>query len=461
VDAATSTRGVFKRGAVKRSFLTLHCEERRRRARAAEKERAPASDAVGGASLIGAGVWFDWAERAAEWAADRQDLIRIMPAKGARMDTELAVIGAGIIGLATAWRVAERGMAVTLVDPDPASGASRVAAGMLAPVSELHYGEEPLLHLGLASRDRYGTFVAELEDAAGQDTGFRDDGTLQVAFDTDDLAFLSDLHRFQEELGIPAETLTARESRRLEPMLAPSVRGGLFAPQDGSVDPRRLTAALLVAAEKAGVRLVRDRAAALLVERDNAVGVRLGDGSELRADKVLLAAGCWSNELAGLPPDAVPQIRPVKGQLIRLHTKVPFLTRSTRGIVRGSSIYLVPRADGEIVMGATQEELGFDTTVTAGGLWELLRDARELLPGITELAVTEICAGLRPGSPDNAPVLGPAALPGLYLATGHFRNGVLLAPVTADVMAEVLVDGTVPGLAAPFAPHRFTKEIPA
>nr|WP_231331277.1 glycine oxidase ThiO [Actinomadura graeca] len=372
---------------------------------------------------------------------------------------EIVIIGAGVIGLATAWRAAAGGAAVTLVDPRPAGGASAVAAGMLTPVSELTYGEEPLLRLGLASRERYGPFVAELEEATGLGTGHRTDGILEVAFDSGDLGYLDDLRRFQEGLGIPTEALTGRQCREHEPMLAPGVRGGLLAPEDGSIDPRRLTRALLAAAEGLGVRLVRRRAAGVLVEADAAAGVRLDDGTRIRADKVLLAAGAWSGDVEGLPDGIVPPVRPVKGQVIRLRTPVPFLRRSTRGLVRGSSVYLVPRTDGEVVVGATQEEMGFDTRVTAGGLWELLRDARELLPGITELEFTEVSAGLRPGSPDNAPVMGPTALPGFLLGTGHFRNGVLLAPVSADILAAMLLDGPVPEVAAPFTPDRFPTEV--
>ncbi|GLW63057.1 glycine oxidase ThiO [Actinomadura rubrobrunea] len=368
---------------------------------------------------------------------------------------EIVIIGAGVIGLATAWRTAARGASVTLVDPDPASGASTVAAGMLTPVSELTYGEEALLRLGLASRARYPSFVAELEELTGRETGLRTDGVLQVAFDADDLAYLDDLRRFQESLGLAPETLTGREVRGQEPMLAPGVRGGLLVPEDGSIDPRRLAPALLAAAEKLGVRLVRRRADAVLVERDAAAGVRLDDGTRLPADRVLLAAGPWSSDIGGLPPGTVPAVRPVKGQVLRLRTRTPFLRRCTRGLVKGSSVYLVPRADGELVVGATQEEMGFDTRVTAGGLWELLRDARELVPGITELEFAEVTAGLRPGSPDNAPVLGPSALPNLVLGTGHFRNGILLAPVSADVLTEMLLDGTVPEQARPFTPDRF------
>ncbi|WP_084219199.1 glycine oxidase ThiO [Spirillospora albida] len=371
---------------------------------------------------------------------------------------DIAIIGAGAIGLATAWKAAEGGAAVTLIDPAPGSGATHVAAGMLTPVSELTYGEEPLLRLGLASRERYPSFVAELEELTGLGTGRRTDGILLVAFDSDDLRYVDDLRRFQESLGIPSEALTGREARRLEPMLAPGVRGGLLAPEDGSIDPRRLTAALLAATERTGVRLVRRRAAGIVVERDAAAGVRLDDGTEVRADRVLLAAGPWSGDLDGLPPGTVPSVRPVKGQVIRLRTRAPFLGRTVRGLVKGSHVYLVPRADGEIVVGATQEELGFDTRVTAGGLWELLRDARELLPGITELDFAEVTAGLRPGSPDNAPMMGATGLPGLLLGTGHFRNGILLTPVSADILSALLLDRPVPDIAAAFTPDRFTAD---
>jgi glycine oxidase len=188
--------------------------------------------------------------------------------------------------------------------------------------------------------------------------------------------------------------------------------------------------------------------------------VRLSDGSEVDADFVVLAAGWSSANVKGVPAEYLPPVRPVKGQILRLRATPgsgPVVQRSVRGIVRGSSIYLVPRESGELVIGATQEELGADTTVTAGGVWELLRDARMLVPGITELEFAEVVAGLRPGTPDNAPVLGPCGLPGLVLATGHFRSGVLLAPVTADVIADYLETGCLPGVAAPFSIGRFAR----
>ncbi|WP_006606127.1 glycine oxidase ThiO [Streptomyces auratus] len=378
----------------------------------------------------------------------------------------MLVLGGGIIGLVTAWRAAGRGLTVAVADPAPGGGAARVAAGMLAAVSELHYGEQTLLGLNLASARRYPEFTRELEEAGGQRIGYRRCGTLAVALDADDRAHLRELHALQIRSGLDSQWLTGRECRRLEPMLAPGVRGGLRVDGDHQVDPRRLASALLVACERAGVDFHRGRAARLTVAGGRATGAELADGTRLSAGQVVLAAGSESGRLAGVPDGVLPPVRPVKGQVLRLRLpKVPagspaFLSRTVRAVVRGGPLYLVPRASGELVVGATSEELGWDTTVTAGGVYELLRDAHELVPGITELPLVETCAGLRPGSPDNAPLLGPTELPGLQLACGHFRNGVLLTPVTGDAMAESLVTGSLPDVARPFSPARFSPGIP-
>lgn len=241
-------------------------------------------------------------------------------------------------------------------------------------------------------------------------------------------------------------------------MLAPGVRGGLRVDGDHQVDPRRLAGALVAACERAGVVLHRTWAERLTVERDRATGVVTREGEVLGAGQVVLACGSLSGQLKGVPDDVLPPVRPVKGQVLRLTVPeryAPFLNRTVRAMVRGSHVYLVPRENGELVVGATSEELGWDTTVTAGGVYELLRDAHELVPGITELPLTETRAGLRPGSPDNAPLLGPTALPGLLLATGHYRNGVLLTPVTGDALAHALSTGELPDEARPFTPKRF------
>ncbi|MCM2392434.1 glycine oxidase ThiO [Streptomyces albipurpureus] len=372
---------------------------------------------------------------------------------------DVLIIGGGIIGLATAWRAAQRGLDVTVVDPSPGGGAAQVAAGMLAAVTELHYGEETLLALNLESARRYPDFTAELEACSGQSVGYRPCGTLAVALDSDDRAHLRELHALQRRSGLESQWLSGRECRRLEPMLAPGVRGGLRVDGDHQVDPRRLASALVTACERTGVTFHRGWAQRLTVTQDRATGVVCSDGQRLGADHIVLAGGSFSRELGGVPPEVLPPVRPVKGQILRLTVPgayAPFLSRTVRAVVRGSSVYLVPRQSGELVVGATSEEQGWDTTVTAGGVYELLRDAHELVPGITELPLVETRAGLRPGTPDNAPLLGPTALPGLLLATGHYRNGVLLTPVTADVMASVLIDGGLPPEALPFTSHRFS-----
>ncbi|GAB3690694.1 glycine oxidase ThiO [Nocardiopsis oceani] len=418
-------------------------------------------------------------------ASDRTNLIRIMPAKGVEHGAvrtfdvpqhakirptntgtreTVTVVGGGIIGRVTAWRAAQRGLPVTLIEPDPvnepstARAASTVAAGMLTPATEAVFGEEPLMEFGVRSARRYPDFVKELEDASGVDVGLQTTGTLLVAFDRDDLAVLTELHALQQRLGVAAERLTSRECRRLEPMLAPGVRGGVLAPDDHSVDPRRLLLALARAGERAGVREIAGRAEEVTSPGPDGarLGVRLADDSLVAAGQVVLAAGCWGDRIK-VPEPVVPPLRPVKGQLLRARTpsgEPPLVSRTVRGLVRGFPVYLVPRADGEVIVGATQEELGHDTALTMGGLWQVLRDARELVPGVTELEVTETCVGLRPGSPDNEPLLGPTLVPGLHLAAGHFRHGVLLAPETGAVMADALTTGSLPDHARRFAADR-------
>ena len=395
-----------------------------------------------------------------------------MPAKGAEMGEEIptaadaVIVGGGVIGLATGWRLAQQGLDVVIADPEPGQGATHAAAGMLTPIAEAAYAEREIFNLGAESLRRYPAFIAELHEATGLPTGYRQTGTLQVAYDSDDLAALEEMRYLQESFGVQLHQLTARECREAEPMLDPSIRGGLLASDDGSVDPRQLATALQVAAERAGARLIRHVVAEVTCADGRVNGVQLAGDSLLAATWVVLAAGWQSAGIAGLPPGVAPPVRPVKGQIIRLRAGrattsagLPpgLLQRTVRGSVRGSSVYLVPRDSGELVIGATQEELGADTRVTAGGVWQLLRDARTLVPGITELELVDVVAGLRPGTPDNAPVLGPSELPGLILATGHFRAGVLLTPVTAETVADYVRTQTPDPLWKAFAPGRFPQ----
>jgi glycine oxidase len=371
---------------------------------------------------------------------------------------DVVVVGGGVIGLGLAWRAAQAGMDVTVVDESPGRGASWAAAGMLAPVTEVHYGERPLLRLNLDAAGRWPGFAAELEEAAGRSVGYRPGGTLAVARDADDNAALEDLYRFQLGCGLRVERLRSRECRRLEPGLAPTVRGGVLAAGDHQVDNRALVEALLVACERAGVELRAGRVAELAVEGGRVTGVLLAGGGTLAAGTVVLAAGCWSGGLGGLVAEALPPVRPVKGQL--LYLRGPAAEPLCQRNVRGLEVYVVPRADGRVVVGATVEEQGFDTRVTAGAVHDLLRAALELLPDVAELELVETVVGLRPGSPDNAPMLGPAGPEGLLVATGHYRNGILLTPVTADAMAELLATGRVPEAIVPFAPGRFAAHPP-
>jgi glycine oxidase len=368
---------------------------------------------------------------------------------------DVVVIGAGAIGAGVAWRCAQRGLSVTVVDAAPDRGAWRTAAGMLAPMTELHYTETPLLRLMLDSVARYPAFAAELTAESGTSLGFAECGTIAVAWDAADLAALRDLHAFALRLGVDTQLLSARELRAAEPALAPGLPGGLLAPGDHQIDPRRLRAALLSAARARGVR-VEQANASVLVDHDRVRGVRLDDGTTIAAAWVVVAAGCWSGQLDGIPTNAAAPVRPVKGQTLRLRLPgPPRLNHVIRAAVKGTAGYLVPRADGRIVVGATSEEVGFDQQPRAGAVYELLRDAQSVLPELGEAVLEEVCTGLRPGSPDNAPIVGPAGVDGLIHATGHHRNGILLTPVTADGVAALIVDGALPDVLTPFGPLRF------
>jgi glycine oxidase len=385
-----------------------------------------------------------------------------MPAQGGnlpephRQSPDVAVIGGGLIGLAVAWSVLQRGLRVTVLERDaaPAAGASHVAAGMLAPTSEAARGEEALLALGLRSADLYESWCGELAEAAGEDPGLRRCGALMVARDRDDAEVLERELEFRASLDLDVVRLRPSEARRREPALAPTVRLALDIADDHAIDPRRLALVLHAAVLRAGGNIEQGAGPAALACRDGRVdGVVLASGERLSAGQVVVAAGAWSGQLAGLPPDARVPVRPVKGQILRLRD--PAGAGLLRRIVRLPDAYIVPRGDGRYVIGATVEERGWDTQPTAGGVFELLRSARKVLPGADEWVVEEVGAGLRPGTPDNAPVLGPGTIDGLLWATGHHRNGILLAPVTGETLAAVLAGEPVPDVVVPFDARRF------
>jgi glycine oxidase len=374
---------------------------------------------------------------------------------------DAVVVGAGAIGLACAWRLAQRGLSVLVLDRDgPGAGASGVAAGMLAPVTEAEFGEEELLRLNLEGAGLWPAFAAELSERSGLDTGYRDSGAVVVGVDRDDREELRRLHSFQRSLGLEAEWLPGRECRRLEPALSPRVNGGIAAPQDAQVDPRAVVRALVAALEREGGAVAGGAEVAAIetaggrpstvriAPRDAAAEAAHPGPDAVEAGVVVVATGCWTGELVGDLP-----IRPVKGQILRLRRPAGS-TLATR-VVRTPRCYVVDRSGGEVVVGATVEERGFDTSVTADGVQRLLEHAREALPDVGELELIETAAGLRPGTPDNAPLVGEHR--GLVLATGHYRNGVLLAPVTAEAVARLVVDGDVPEAVEPFQPERLVQ----
>jgi len=368
----------------------------------------------------------------------------------------VAVIGAGVIGLGIAWRLAAAGARVDVFDQGEAGrGASHAAGGMLAACIETEPGEEWMLPLNRESQTRWPAFARELEAYAGQSVDLRSEGTLVIGHTADDMARLRFLHDFQVGLGLPIALLDAAETRRREPYLQPGVAGALYSREDHQVDNRKLASALLAAVRRTGGRVHENsRVDRVEVRGGRAVGVRVGDSLHV-ADVVVLAAGPWSRGIEGLPPAARPPVRPVKGQMLalRMDPAEPLL----RHVLWMPTGYMVPRSDGRLLVGATSEERGFDTDLTAGGVFSLLEGAWRAIPGVAELPIDEMWTGFRPGSRDDAPILGHGEVAGLVYATGHHRNGILLVPVTADAISALILTGETDPAIAGFGIRRFAE----
>ncbi|MDJ0376736.1 glycine oxidase ThiO [Cryobacterium sp. PH31-L1] len=384
---------------------------------------------------------------------------------------DVAVIGGGVIGLGIAWMVAQSGRSVVVIDPDPAGGATFAAAGMLAAVSELHYQEEALLELMLASSRLYPSFI----DSLGPDsdrTGYQRTRTLNVGADSADRQALTDLRGVQRANGLGVEPMTVRAVRVIEPLLRPQLSGAFLVEQDHQVDPRRLTERLQLELARRGHAVIRVQASGLLHENpadasSRVTGVALFDGSTVTATEVVVANGLGAAVLGGLPEHLNLPLRPVYGDILRLRVPEhlqPLITCTVRGLVHGVPVYLVPRGDGTLVIGATQREDG-SGGVSAGGIYQLLRDAQVLLPAVSELELIEATTRARPGTPDNAPLLGRVGgavgdISGLVIATGFFRHGVLLTPVAAEHCLQ-LIEGIADDRWRAFRPDRFSSRAPA
>jgi glycine oxidase len=419
------------------------------------------------------------------------------------LSADVAVIGGGVVGHSIAWEARRSGRSVLLVDDAPGKGASWAAAGMLAPVSELHYQEEELLELMLEASALWPDFAASLAaqpPLSGTDTGYLTTPTLAVGADAADRQALADLRKVQLAGGLGVEPLTVREARAREALLSPGISCAFDIPADHQVDPRKLVARIAAvlaynaphpgsavagaatgaATEAEDGYAVRERAAELLWQEGTVVGVRLAGGGTVHARETVVANGLGAAELGGLPPGLHLPVRPVHGDILRLRVPEylqPLLTSTIRGMVRGVPVYIVPRQDGTVVIGATQREDDLAGAgggglqapastggVSAGGVYQLLRDAQVLLPAVAELELLECTARARPGTPDNAPLLGRVAagtggdVPGLLIATGFFRHGVLLSPVAA-LISRQLMDGTADPRWAPFRPDRFSPPL--
>jgi glycine oxidase len=373
--------------------------------------------------------------------------------------SRVVVVGGGVCGLGVGWKLAKSGVDVTLFERgEPCREATWASAGMLAAHMELRPKEENLTFLGRESLRRWKAFAAELEADAGSSVDYRDEGTLFVALDRDAAEHLRFLNQHQRDIGLPVEALSGYEARQREPHLSRNVVAALYSAEDHQVDARALGAALESAFARYGGAL-RSKVSVerVLVEDGRAVGVQ-ANGERFAADAVVVAAGAWSGLLDGIPEPAKPPVRPVKGQIVVLEQpSPPIVDHCVWAMVGPLFSYLAPKSDGRLVIGATVEEMGFDKRVTAGGLLDLLRPAWETLPAIHELPVLEVQAGLRPGSRDSGPILGATPVPGVFMATGHYRNGILFAPVTAEDVSRAVLTGETTETIRPFSVERFAR----
>ena len=371
----------------------------------------------------------------------------------------IIIVGGGVIGLGIGWQLAKAGCTVSIYERDQAGrAASWAAAGMLAPHAEVHFEERELLNMGVQSCRMYPEWVAELETDSRMNVGYRAEGTLIVGVDRDDARELEHLYESQKLLDLKVEWITGMEAREMEPLLSPKITAAIWSKDDHQVDNRAMVEALIRAYQNTNGILHEDTSVDKIeIVNGKAKGIWIKGNLE-EADVIVLAAGCWSSDINGLPKSVQPPVRPVKGQMLALQMEEGIVLQKVIRAPRAkypTDVYLVPKDDGRLVIGATSEEMGFDTRLTAGGLFELLRGAWEAVPGIYDLPVLETWAGLRPGSRDNAPILGETGVENLIMATGHYRNGILLTPITAREIASLILTDQTSENIVPFQLSRF------
>ncbi len=368
-------------------------------------------------------------------------------------DKPVVIVGAGVIGLSIGWLIAEAGLRVVILERGVAGrGTSWLAAGMLAADAEIGFEEMDVYRLSRESLRRWSLFASKLSDASGVDLDLRTEETLAVADDPDSAEALRRVYQFQVEEGLDVQWLDGQEALEVEPFLAPRLAGAVLSRNDRQVDNRALVNALVEAFGRAGGEL-REKSVVDEVVPGRGPSVVLSDGEHVEAAVVVLAAGAWSQRIRGVPREAVG-VRPVKGQMVQLEMIPPF---GLSHVIRGPHAYLAPKSDGRLLVGATSEEMGFDTSVTAGGLYEILEGAWEIVPGIYDLPIVDQWAGLRPASTDHRPLLGKAA-ENVIVATGHYRHGILLTPITAEEITKLVLEGETSPWIAPFSPSRLVMD---
>jgi len=362
------------------------------------------------------------------------------------------VVGGGVIGCSIALRLAEAGLKIAIIERGRIGcEASRAAAGMLSPQASAQ-GPSPFFDLCMESRKLYPEWVARISELSGIDPEYQDSGTLNVALDQAAQSDIGKWSTWQIDAGLAAEKLSAQDLHAIEPAVTEQAVGAVLLPDDHQVENRRLMDALDVAVRRAGIDLIEGRAVdGLQTKEGRATGV-ISSGDVLNAGVVILAAGCWSGSLfrdAGLE---IPMV-PARGQILAIKAERTLFSH----VIHSGDCYLVPRRDNRIVIGSTVEYAGFRKATTAGGLHSLLRAAIGVAPCLETLDVVETWCGLRPDTPDHLPVLGPSAIDNLYLATGHFRNGILLAPITAEILAKCVIEGSTPREISWFGAARFSS----
>jgi glycine oxidase len=369
---------------------------------------------------------------------------------------KILIIGGGIIGLSTGWQLAKKGYDVEILERGKAgTSASYAAAGMLAPQAEMGFEDIELFNLCRSSLAMYPDFVNELFEDSGIKVEVEKTGCILPGFDRDDGERLRRLYNFREKINLPVVWLTGSEAREVEPFLSPKSNGAIWIEDDAQINNRKLLEGLKTAFENCGGKLYEDHNVDKVIIRNGKVTGSHFHGINVEYDKIIVCAGAWSKQIEGIPENLLPPVRPVKGQIINL--KLNDTCRITK-VVRAPDVYLLPKSDGRLVVGASNEEMGFDTNPTAGEIFRLLERAWEAVPSVYDLPIESIDVGLRPGSRDHQPIIGDTEIDGLYFATGHYRNGVLLTPITAYGLSSWISSGKKPDSLEHFQLSRFYKE---